>query len=102
MLCLKEMQFYLDFELEEGMEVVITGRASIYPATGSFQLYCDEIKKEGQGELFIKFEKLKGKTCQSKDILMKNIKRTSKISKKNRSCNCRNRSSHKGYYKCIN
>lgn len=52
---------FLDFVLEEGMEVVIKGRASIYPATGSFQLYCDEIKKEGQGELFIKFEKLKQK-----------------------------------------
>lgn len=52
---------YLDFELEEGMEVVIKGRASLYPATGSFQLYCDEIKKEGQGELFVKFERLKAK-----------------------------------------
>lgn len=52
---------YLDFELEEGMEVVIKGRASLYPATGSFQLYCDEIKKEGLGELFVKFEKLKAK-----------------------------------------
>lgn len=51
----------LDFVLEEGMEVVIKGRASIYPATGSFQLYCDEIKKEGLGDLFIKFEKLKEK-----------------------------------------
>lgn len=52
---------FLDFVLEEGMEVIVKGRASIYPATGSFQLYCDEIKKEGQGELFIKFEKLKQK-----------------------------------------
>ena len=51
----------LDIELEEGMEVVIKGRASIYPATGSFQLYCDEIQKEGQGELFVKFERLKAK-----------------------------------------
>jgi len=51
----------LDFTLQEGMEVVIKGRASIYPATGSFQLYCDEIKKEGLGDLFIKFEKLKEK-----------------------------------------
>ncbi len=51
----------LDFPLEEGMEVVIKGRASIYPATGSFQLYCDEIRKEGLGDLFIKFEKLKEK-----------------------------------------
>ena len=52
---------FLKFKLEEGMEVIITGRASIYPATGSFQLYCDEIQKEGQGELFIKFERLKEK-----------------------------------------
>jgi exodeoxyribonuclease VII large subunit len=51
----------LDFPLEEGMEVIIKGRASIYPATGSFQLYCDEIRKEGLGDLFIKFEKLKEK-----------------------------------------
>lgn len=52
---------FLNFKLEEGMEVIITGRASIYPATGSFQIYCDEIQKEGQGELFIKFERLKEK-----------------------------------------
>jgi len=51
----------LDFDLEEGMEVVVKGRASIYPTTGSFQLYCDEIKKEGLGDLFVKFEKLKEK-----------------------------------------
>lgn len=55
----------LDFDLEEGMEVVIKGRASIYPATGSFQLYCDEIKKEGLGDLFIKFEKLKEKLAKA-------------------------------------
>lgn len=52
---------FLEIKLEEGMEVIICGRASIYPAAGSFQIYCDEIKKEGQGELFIKFEKLKEK-----------------------------------------
>ncbi|SFC96858.1 exodeoxyribonuclease VII large subunit [Clostridium uliginosum] len=51
----------LDISLQDGMEVIIKGRASLYPATGSFQLYCDEIKKEGQGELFIKFEALKDK-----------------------------------------
>lgn len=55
----------LDFVLEEGMEVIIKGRASIYPATGSFQLYCDEIKKEGLGDLFIKFEKLKEKLSKA-------------------------------------
>jgi exodeoxyribonuclease VII large subunit len=57
----KSNAILLDFNLEEGMEVVIKGRASVYPATGSFQLYCDEIRKEGLGDLFIKFEKLKEK-----------------------------------------
>ena len=50
---------FLKFALEEGMEVVVKGRTSIYPATGSFQLYCDEIEKEGLGDLFVKFAKLK-------------------------------------------
>lgn len=57
----KSKAILLDVDLQEGMEVIIKGRASIYPATGSFQLYCDEITKEGQGDLFIKFEKLKQK-----------------------------------------
>lgn len=57
----KSKAMLLDVDLQEGMEVIIKGRASIYPATGSFQLYCDEITKEGQGDLFIKFEKLKQK-----------------------------------------
>ncbi|MBN1039081.1 exodeoxyribonuclease VII large subunit [Clostridium sp. ZS1] len=55
----------LNIALEDGMEVMVKGRASIYTATGSFQLYCDEIKKEGQGELFIKFEALKEKLSKS-------------------------------------
>lgn len=51
----------LDFQLEEGMEVVISASCSIYPMNGSLQLYCNDIRKEGLGELHIKFEKLKAK-----------------------------------------
>ena len=61
----KSNAILLDFSLDEGMEVIIKGRASIYPATGSFQLYCDEIRKEGLGDLFIKFEKLKEKLSKA-------------------------------------
>lgn len=53
--------YTLKFKLEEGMEVVIRGRASIYEANGSVQLYCDEIEREGTGDLYIKFEALKEK-----------------------------------------
>lgn len=49
----------IDFRLEEGMQVIVRANLSIYPQTGSLQLYCNEIKKEGIGELYEKFEKLK-------------------------------------------
>ena len=51
----------LHFELEEGMEVTVKCRCSIYPGNGSLQLYIDDIEKDGDGELYIKFEKLKEK-----------------------------------------
>ena len=51
----------INLTLEEGMGVVIGGRASIYPQNGSIQLYCDTIEQEGRGELYIKFERLKEK-----------------------------------------
>lgn len=51
----------LNLTLEEGMGVVIGGRASIYPQNGSIQLYCDTVEQEGRGELYIKFERLKEK-----------------------------------------
>ena len=51
----------LTFRLKEGMNVIITGKASLYPATGSLQIYCDDIEEEGVGKLYIEFEKLKKK-----------------------------------------
>ena len=51
----------LDFLLKEGMSVIVSGRASVYTASGSFQLYCNSIEQEGVGNLHVKFEKLKEK-----------------------------------------
>ncbi|MGL4848982.1 MAG: exodeoxyribonuclease VII large subunit [Clostridium sp.] len=51
----------VSFKLKEGMAVVIRGRVSVYPQTGSLQLYCYEIEEVGIGDLHVKFEKLKNK-----------------------------------------
>lgn len=51
----------LNFALEDGMKVMITGRISIYEATGSYQIYVDEMIQDGVGNLYIEFEKLKKK-----------------------------------------
>ena len=49
----------LDFRLEEGMKVEIKARLDVYHKEGTYQLYCENIKKAGVGELFEKFHKLK-------------------------------------------
>lgn len=45
----------------EGMSVIIKGKVSVYPKDGVYQIYCDEMKPEGMGELFIAFQKLKAR-----------------------------------------
>lgn len=51
----------LNFTPENGMKVVVKGRVSVYEKDGAYQFYCDEMKPEGMGELYIAFEKLKSK-----------------------------------------
>ncbi|WP_283688501.1 exodeoxyribonuclease VII large subunit [Clostridium perfringens] len=49
----------LNFRLEEGMKVEIKARLGVYHKEGTYQLYCENIKKAGIGELFEEFHKLK-------------------------------------------
>jgi len=51
----------LDFQPEDGMRVTVRASASIYPQNGSFQLYVTAMRQAGQGDLYIRFEKLKQK-----------------------------------------
>jgi len=51
----------LQFKPEDGMNVLVTGRISAYPASGSYQIYVEEMTLDGIGNLYIEFEKLKEK-----------------------------------------
>ena len=51
----------LDFQPADGMRVTVRASASIYPQNGSFQLYVTAMRQSGQGDLYIRFEKLKQK-----------------------------------------
>ena len=51
----------LDFQPADGMRVTVRASASIYPQNGSFQLYVSAIRQAGQGDLYVRFEKLKRK-----------------------------------------
>lgn len=49
----------LAFEPKDGMKVLARGRISVYEAGGSYQLYIEEMRQDGVGELYIAYEKLK-------------------------------------------
>lgn len=51
----------LSFMPDNGMKVLARGRISIYEPTGAYQLYIDEMKQDGIGDLYAKFELLKKK-----------------------------------------
>ncbi len=49
----------LTFLPKDGMKVTVKGAVSIYSQSGKYQIYIREMKKAGEGNLFLKFEKLK-------------------------------------------
>lgn len=51
----------LTFVPKNGDSVLIEGRVSAYPASGSYQIYVDKMELDGIGRLFVEYEKLKKK-----------------------------------------
>lgn len=51
----------INFTPEDGMKVMVTGRISVYEATGGYQIYVDDMIQDGVGNLYIEYEKLKKK-----------------------------------------
>lgn len=51
----------LKFDMEDGQEVIVSGNISVYERSGSYQLYADEIRLDGIGELYVAYEQLKQK-----------------------------------------
>ena len=54
----------LDFKPEDGMRVTVRASASLYPRDGSYQLYVNQMRKSGVGDLYLKFEALKEKLAR--------------------------------------
>lgn len=54
---------YLRFRPQNGMKVVASGKISVYPRDGGYQLYCSRLVSDGLGDLHIAFEQMKQRLC---------------------------------------
>ncbi len=51
----------LDFELKDGMKVMVFGSVSVFERDGVYQIYVKAVKKDGIGDLYAAYEKMKAK-----------------------------------------
>ena len=65
----------LTFEPQDGMKVLVSGRITVYEATGGYQIYVDEMSQDGIGNLYLEYEKLK-KKLQSEGLFNKEHKKS--------------------------
>lgn len=49
----------LNFKPQEGSKVLVVGKISVFEQTGAYQIYIDDMKEDGIGNLYVAFEKLK-------------------------------------------
>lgn len=57
----KSSAIRLRFQPENGMKVLATGRISVYPRDGAYQLYCTGLIPDGVGDLYLAFAQMKDK-----------------------------------------
>lgn len=57
----KGVNNYVFFSPEDGMKVIVSGRVTVYPPRGSYQIDVRSMKPSGVGELQAAFERLKRK-----------------------------------------
>ena len=49
----------LSFHMREGQQIIVFGSVNVYERTGAYQLYAQEIRLDGEGTLYEKYQMLK-------------------------------------------
>jgi len=70
----KSSNKFINSKLQDGKEVVVFGKISIYSKRSEYQIIADEIQIFGEGDLLLEFEKLK-KRLSEEGLLDENRKR---------------------------
>ena len=59
--CYRQNTARIRFEPANGMKVILGGAVGLYTVSGSYQFYVEEMKQDGVGELYLRYEALKAK-----------------------------------------
>ena len=70
------------FQAVDGMKVLVTGRISVYEATGAYQIYVEEMLEDGVGALYIAYNQLKEKLEKEGLFAVSHKKKIPKIPKR--------------------
>lgn len=54
----------VNFQPEDGMQVLVIGRVSVYPKQGRYQFYVSHMEPDGLGQLYLKYEETKKKLTE--------------------------------------
>lgn len=52
------------FEPSDGMKVFVKGKITVYETSGSYQIYVSDMKSDGIGDLYLRYEQLKKELMQ--------------------------------------
>ena len=58
----------------DGMKVLVTGKVTVYEATGGYQIYVNDMLEDGVGNLYIAYEQLK-KKLEVEGLFDKSVKK---------------------------
>jgi len=72
----------LKFTPIDGMKVLVTGKVTVYEATGGYQIYVNDMLEDGVGNLYIAFEQLKKKLEQEGLFAKEHKKKIPRMPKK--------------------
>lgn len=49
----------ISFRIADGMQLIVTGKIDVYESSGTYQMYASDVKQDGTGDLFLKYQALK-------------------------------------------
>lgn len=91
----------LSFHMREGQQIIVLGSVNVYERTGAYQLYANEIRLDGEGALYEKYQMLKQELEEMGMFAPEYKQQIPAYGKADRCCDCADGSCSPGYHEYI-